>query len=323
VTNELEQVDAMCMAGQAVRSAKKKNIDENDLKRLKVLCDEMAATKSQKARLKMKWIKYLRPIMGRDVFDWRKSEIIDMFARYQTVEEVKANLEKKGYSTAIDHIWKFFLNNRDIIDKKRAEFLRSAKDHFLATDAGRMETLAMLHQRFVGIFNDTYSTSNPNKTELRLLSQEIRAIIEQARKEIKGEEVKLTIDGKIDINASIQAAATIQDISKKLPINIIPIYLVATKQGIDPHLILSSLTNSFYKNFNGFRKLKNSGPAPTTLDIIRNYDWNEISKYHSDKPEDQTQETDYEEISFVEMEKVKTKREKLLELINQQMTDKS
>jgi hypothetical protein len=321
-TKELEQIDAMSPNGVAVKRSKQKNISLQDLKMLRDLCDEMEDLKVQKSRLKRKWLKWVRPRMGRDVFDWRKAQIIDMFAKYAHFDEVKKNLEEMGYVVQIDHVYKFFLNNKDVIDKKRTEFIRSARDHYLATDAGRMETLAMLHSRFMELFNTAYNSISPNKAELRALSQEIRAIIEQARKEIKGEEVKLTIDGKIDINASIQAAATIQDISKRIPINIIPIYLVAVKQGINPNQILASLVSSFYKDFNGFNRLNTKGQVPTTMDIIRNYDWNEINRFHEQKKEEVIETVEYEEMAFAEVQKVQTKREKLLELINSQLADK-
>jgi len=322
VTSEVEQVDALGLNGQAVKKAKDKNISLEDLKRLRDLCDEMELSKKQKSRLKMKWLKYVRPRMGSSVFDWRKAFIIDMFAKYVSFEEVKKNLEDLGYMVAIVDVHKFFLNNKDIIEKKRTDFLRSARDHYLATDAGRMETLAILHTRFMNLFNQAYSATNQNKPELRALSQEIRAIIEQARKEIKGEEIKLTVDGKIDINASLQAAATIQDISKKLPINIIPIYLVAVKQGINPNNILASLVGSFYRDFNGFNRMNSRGVAPTTMDLIRNYDWNEIRQYQENKKEKVEEVVDYEEIPFIEAEKIKSKRERLLEMINRQVDQK-
>jgi hypothetical protein len=315
-------VDAMNWAGRAIKLAKEKGISEGDLARLTDLSKAMEMRKVQKSRLKVKWMKYVRPRMGRDVYDWQKSNIIEQYSRYANHDEVKKELEKLGYSVNMGYLMKFFLNNKDIIDKKRLEFIRSSRDHYLATDAGRMETLAMLHAKFVQMFNDGYATSKPDKNMLRALSQEIRAIVEQARKEIKGEEVKLTIDGKIDINASMQATLTIQEISRKIPINVIPIYMVAVKRGINPNSIIASLVNSFYKDFNGFSKIKGTGQVPNTMDIIRNYDWNEIAQYHRDKPEENDDSiVQYEEIPFHEVSKVQNKRELLLKLIKEQTSE--
>jgi len=322
-TGDAEQIDAAGLNTRVQKIAKKRGISDVDLKRLDDACREMAELKHQKTRIKFKWLKYVRARYGKGVFDWRKADILEWYSHYDTHEEVKKKLEEAGYSVETTQLMNFFLNNKDVIDKKRVDFVRSSHDHYLATDAGRMETLALLHAKFMKLFNESYGKIEPNKLELKALSQEIRAIVEQARKEIKGEEVRLTVDGKIDINASLQAAATIQDISRKLPINIIPIYLVAAKQGINPNNILSSLIGSFYKDFNGFNRLKTKGEVPTTMDIIRNYDWNEIAQFHENKKNEVEETIDYEEISFVEAEKVKSKREKLLEMINKQISEKT
>lgn len=264
---------------------------------------------------------WLRPRLGKDVLDWRKSEIVDLYAKYSSHEEVKKYLENLGYAVNITSVMKFFMGNKDIIEKKRLEFIRSSRDHYLATDAGRMETLAMLHSKFMHMFTDMYLKPNPNKQELRAISQEIRAILEQARKEIKGEEIKLTIDGKIDINASMQAALTIQEVTRKIPVSMISIFLVAAKRGLNPSNIISSLVNSYYKEFNGFGKLNSTDNPPHTMDLIRNYDWNEITLYHANKPEEEvnTIET-YETVPFREAAVIQSKRDQLKQLIQDSLT---
>jgi hypothetical protein len=321
ITKSVETVDAMNLAGMAVRKAKEKNIGESELKQLEALCAEMESRKYLKSKYKWAWTKWVRPRVGRDVFDWRKAEMIDLYAKFCTHEEVKKIVEEWGYSVDISSVYKFFLRNKATIENKRTEFIRSSRDHYLATDAGRMETLAMLHTKFLNLFNNVYGKTEPNKEDLRKISSELRAIIEQARREVKGDEIKLTIDGRIDINASMQASITIQEISKKVPINIIPVYMVAAKQGIDPTHILSSLVHSFYKDYNGFNRIKNGTP-PSTIDIIRNYDWNEITAYHANKPTEVPTMDQYEEVPFTEVPKIQSKREKLLSLIKEQVANK-
>jgi len=317
-TKEVESVDTLLFNGMAVKRAKEKNISPTDLTSLEDLCKEMEERKHQKSRLKFAWLKWIRPRLGKDIFDWRKADIIDEFAKYKTFEEVEEILKNWGYQTDSVLIYKFFLKNKDTIDRKRMEFIRSAKDHYLATDAGRVETLSILYSKFMAIFNDLYSKKDRDttqiRTELKGISQEIRAIIEQVRKEIKGDEVKLTIDGKIDVNATLMAASTITDISKKVPIHLIPVYLTAAKQHINPHIILTALTSSFYSQFNGFSKLS-TNLVPTTMDLIRNYDWNEIEQYQRSKPDSSIQDVSYEELPLKDTQKVQSNRDKLLEII--------
>jgi hypothetical protein len=115
-------------------------------------------------------------------------------------------------------------------------------------------------------------------------STEIRGIIEQVRKEVKGDEIRLTVDGKIDITASIQANRTIQDFNQKLPINMFIISLVAAKKGINPMNLMAQLGNSFYSNYNGFNKLAGDDEEmKLPSHFINSYDWNEIENIHKEK----------------------------------------
>lgn len=323
LTGEVEHIDCIGIKMNVIRTARKKHIPEQEIRAVEDACSRMANLKHQKGRAKMRWLNWIRPRMGRDVFEWRKAEIIEMFGRYSTADEVKRKLVELGYQVAIDHVYKFLLNNKDVIDKKRVEFIRSVKDHYLATDAGRMETLAILHSRFMKMFDEAYNQGKRDTSELKAISGEIRALLEQARKEIKGEEIKLTVDGKIDINASIQAAITIQELSRKLPINIIPVYLVAVKQRINPSTILTQLVGSFYKDFNGFNRLQSQGSPQSTIDLIRNYDWNEIVRHHTNKSLQQPETIDFEELPVEQSAAVKSKRQKLMELIDRQSKDPS
>ncbi len=318
VTKEVEEVDLHAFQGIAVKMAKNRNISREDLTVLLELCAGVELMKQQKGRLKNRWMGWVRKKYGDNIFDWRRADVLDLFARFHTQTEIRETIIGWGYKVSIIDVQKFFLKHKDLIEKKRHDFIMTSKDYYLATDAGRMETLSMLHFRFVNLFNAEYSKPNPSRDVLGALSREIRGVIEQARKEIKGDEVKLTIDGKIDINASLQAANTMHEISKKMPINMIPVYLVAAKMGINPDHIMVSLVNSLYKDFNGYQKLHNDGSPPSTMDIIRNYDWNEIAAYHANKPNVAPESlTVYEEVPFVEQAKIKTKREKLQQLLNE------
>lgn len=318
LTGDLEEVDCMMFRGAAEKYALARNISKSDLELLRVLTLEMEQRKKAQMRLKQGWVKWVRKRAGRDVYEWRKADMVEWYARFFSHDEVKEKLEKMGYYVDINSLYKFFLRNKDTIDKARVEFIRSSHDHYIASEAGRMETLSMLHYKFIKKFDEEFSKHRSDNKELRLLSQEIRAVLDQARKELKGEEVKLTIDGKIDINASIIASRTIQEVSRKIPINLIVIYLIAAKRGIQPHNILTSLTTSFYKDFNGFGKVS-AGQPKNTIDLIRSYDWNEIVEYQKNKQveDNEIPLSMYEEVPFTEQAKVITKREKLKNLLQQ------
>jgi len=105
------------------------------------------------------------------------------------------------------------------------------------------------------------------------------------------------------------------------------VYLVAAKARLDPHMLLTSLVTGFYKDYNGFGPMTGEGRPPITNDIIRNYNWDEIKRYHKDKQDKKEREgerdvyVEYEEMPFAKQAQVKTKRERLMEMLNENKND--
>ena len=161
ITNDIETVDLRGLPGRVQAIAVSKGISEADLKLLDKQVVIFQGLKTTKQRYNMKWKGWLRK-QGDGVFDWKKAEIVEMFGRYMTNEEVREKLMEDGYEVTNLELVKFLTVNKAAINKKKLEFVNSAKDHFLATDAGRMESLAMLHGKFLKLFNDLYA--QPNKS---------------------------------------------------------------------------------------------------------------------------------------------------------------
>jgi hypothetical protein len=204
------------------------------------------------------------------MLDLRANEVIDLYARFFSVDEiVKIITDKWGLSINAPVVRKFYVDNKEKIDKLKAEFILSSKSIRVATDAGRMEILAKLAWEMETKFDKGKSIE---------VSKELRSILEQVRKEVKGDEIRLTIDGKIDINATIQANKTIHEALQKLPINMIVIGLTAAKQGLNPSSIIASLSNSYYAKFNGFNKLLDKAEIQLPGQYIKTYNWEEIRK---------------------------------------------
>lgn len=321
LTQEIEHVDCRGIKGNLIIQAKKKNIDPSKIKELEQYIAACSLMKGEVSVAGVAWRKWLRPKIGKNVFEYRKSEILEMFGRYASNEDVKAKIESWGYEANMSYIHQFRLNNRDLIDKKRLSFLSTSRDYYVATEVGRIETLAMLHSKLLEQFTTlSQKIETPAlREEMRSLSKAIQVILEQVRKETKGDEVKLTIDGKIDLNAATQAVNTIMEVCKKMPIHIIPVYMTAAKIGINPHNILTSLTNSFYKDFNGFSALNNEGKPPKTSDLIKSYDWGTITKENielENNPLKVDSILEYNEINTIETEKVLSTRDILKNILN-------
>ena len=172
---------------------------------------------------------------------------------------------KKGYSVSPTLLKVFYQDNRETIERRKLKFIDSKKDFFIATETGRLQVLNELLLTWRMKFSQEEKIS---------YSTEIRKVLEQARKECKGEQLFLTVDGKIDINAMIHGQDNVAEALQKLPINMIVIGLVAAKAGINPATIIGQLASSYYKDHNGYNaNFLDGKDIQLPGDIIRNTSW--------------------------------------------------
>lgn len=308
VTGGVKTMDCKASVGLVRKWAKSFNASKTDIDELVRISTELQQLKVQKATYNKEWSKevYGKKRGEKTILDVRYAEVIDLYSKFYTSDEIlKIIVDKWGLAIKYDVVKQFYIDNRDKIERKRAEYVLTSKDSRLATDAGRMEVLSKLAWEMERKFDDKKSIE---------YSKELRSIIEQIRKEVKGDEIKLTIDGKIDITATIQANQTIHESLQKLPINMIVIGLTAAKQGLNPSALIGSLANSYYAKFNGFNKLGDRGEIQLPGQYIKSYNWDEIRMKNEEQIVDIETIEVYEE-ALREPEKIeaKTNRQKLLE----------
>ena len=215
-----------------------------------------------------------------NVTDWKKQDILEQFGEYKNVDQVLEWMKDQGLPVQRGKLVKLYQDNLDDIKDRRLRFLSRSKEYYLATETGRIESLSYLYSQTLAQWE---------KTKNRGYISEARSIIEQVRKEVKGDEIKLTVNGQIDFTATIQANRSLADFMTKIPINMFIVSLVAGKKGVNPQDIMAQLTNSFYRRWNGFSEL-----APEDEEIklpshyIKDYNWEEINRKHKDKDEQAT-----------------------------------
>jgi len=311
VTGAVKVIDCKASVGCARKWARSFNAPESDIAELVRICTDLQRLKVDKATLNKEWSKevYGKRRGEKTILDVRYAEVIELYSKFYTSDEIlKIITEKWGLAIKYEVVKKFFIDNKDKIERKRAEYVLNSKESRFATDAGRMETLSKLAWEMEMKFEKNKSIE---------VSKELRSIIEQIRKEVKGDEIKLTIDGKIDIAATIQANQTIHEALQKLPINMIVIGLTAAKQGLNPSSLIGSLANSYYARFNGFNKLGDKGEIQLPGQYIKTYNWEEIRTRNEQQTVDVETIEVYEE-DMKEQEKVeaKTQKQKMLDLLN-------
>lgn len=239
--------------------------------------------------------------------------LLELFGKFNPVEEIiKIIKAETGTELGITELTQFYNSNKAIIEKRKEEYLHSSNQYKIATDAGRLEILNTLLTDMLLKYKDRLEQGKD--ALVKVYSQEVRAILEQARKEVKGNELKLTVDGKIDITATLHGVENTDRIMRCVPINSIVIGLVAAKVGLNPTVIISQLATSYYKDFNGFNQMilgKDNIQLPG--DYIRTYDWDDLREKNKKFLGEMS--TPIEEASYEEVEIADKKKSEILERI--------
>jgi hypothetical protein len=205
-----------------------------------------------------------------------ETTIIELLGQFKTKDEIKKIIYDYYTIEITDHkINNIKVKYLDKIDKLKSEWEGSFDEFSVTRKRGRIERLVYLLQTQTA----QYTTSN---TFPVVRSVEIRAILEQIRKEIEGNKIEFDIKGNIDITASINMNMSIQQITQQVSINSFIVGLVAAKRGIDPTKLMHSLTNSYYKSLNGFTPGGENQELSYPSNLINSYDWNRIEELHKD-----------------------------------------
>ena len=247
---------------------------------------------------------------GRQIAEYAE-ELINYFSECNTVKDV-IRIIKMRHSVTLNplSLKVFYQDNKQTIEKKKLLFLSKKQDFTIATDSGRLSILNELLVTWKEKFDREPSLS---------VSKEIRGVLEQARKEIKGDQLFLTVEGKIDIAATIHAQENVAQTLQRLPINLLIIGMVAAKGGINPARLIYELSSSYYRDKNGFNLINEGTTTTLPGEYIRNIEWETLKENNErwEKNNEQFQEAVViEEVS----PQINDKKQKLLELLRQSKT---
>lgn len=228
------------------------------------------------------------------LFNEYSTEIIEKLGKGWTCVDVHADMLKRGVDLSLVQLREFQYKNREKILELRNAWNNDTGDISLSVKKSRLEKLQYLLNEILLDFDKT--TTPMLRTTL---SKEARGIIDQARKEVEGEELKLTIDGKIDVEATIAAVMNSNQMLLGLTINQIIISRVAARLRLSSQWMIDRLAHSYYAKYNGYRRNDdlNSKPIyPTSVvyDILddnmamKNAEWEKTQMSYQLPPEEQT-----------------------------------
>lgn len=236
--------------------------------------------------------------------------LLDLFGSLCSIRDVRKIIkQKEGYDLEEGELQKFYNENKTVIESRQSKFVLKSDKYRVATEAGRLEIINDILTDLLLKYEEYIEKGQ--ETKAVNMSREIRNLLEQARKEVKGNELKLTVDGKIDISATIHGGENISRIMRDIPINSIIIGLVAAKSQLKPETLIYQLATSWYKDFNGFnRNILGQDQIMLPGDLIKQYDWGELQE-QSTKFLNEMKPPQITDIEVIQEEKGEDIREKL------------
>lgn len=205
-------------------------------------------------------------------------KLITLFSKFNPVEEIiKIMKADTGVVLGMQELTRFYNANKTVIEKRKDEYIKSSGTYRIANEAGRLEIMNTLLTDLLIGYNKAIKEEKPSIAAI--YSKDIKNLLEQARKEVKGNDIKLTVDGKIDITATIHGVENIGKVMQHIPINAIVVGLVAAKARLNPLVLVNQLSTSYYSNFNGFNKnILGRGEIQLPGELVRTYDWTELEE---------------------------------------------
>lgn len=226
--------------------------------------------------------------LNKSLFDEYSTKVLEMLGKGWTAQEVHKNLLLEGADVPMRAIIDFQTKNKDQILALRNQWNQDLQDVPLTSKRSRLEKLSFLYHEIQGDFEGC-------KTPMLKanLSKELRGILDQARKEVEGEELKLTIDGNIDVNATINVAMSSSRLLHGLTVNQLIISRVAARLKLPSQYLIDRLAHSYYAKYNGYRtnedlKTKPIYPTSVQYDILseemvrKNQKWEREQKEYED-----------------------------------------
>ena len=206
--------------------------------------------------------------LNKSLFDEYSTKVLELLGKGWTAQEVHKQLLLEGADVPMRAIIDFQTKNKDQIMTLRSQWNQDLQDVPLTSKRSRLEKLSYLYHEISGDFENCKTPVLKSN-----LSKELRGILDQARKEVEGEELKLTIDGNIDVNATLNVAMSSSRLLHGLTVNQLIISRVAARLKLPSQYLIDRLAHSYYAKYNGYRtnddlKTKPIYPTSVQYDIL-------------------------------------------------------
>jgi hypothetical protein len=238
--------------------------------------------------------------------------ILKKAGEFKSVTQIHKELtSRKGFNITIKALREFLSENKTVIDKLREDYKNELLNGSIVIDSGRLKFWMEAYDYYYDRWAMDRKQSDFNVCE---------RIINNVRTEIKGD-VTIKIDGRIDITHSLETAKSLGQKMGELNISLITIALAAQKTDINPLILMSQLTKSYYNKWNGIAEKPLDLDQKHTLvpisNLIKSYNWDEIREKNDGSNENNETIQEAIIIKDDEIKTVESKKEHLLRLLRQ------
>lgn len=253
------------------------------------------------------------------ILEARKAEMLELFAMYYAPDEIhKRLLEETGLQLNISSVRRFYKKYRVEIEKLQLEYDAEYGAVGISRKRSRLEILDLMLRRIKAEFDKT------SGKHMLPYAREMKNILEQARKEVEGEQIRLNIDGSINITATIESSKGVEQLYSDINFMTLLISRVAARMRINPMMLNYQLTNSWYAKFTGIKRndsIMDEEPDYPSKIILN---WDDLQSKAEKKEQEykKLQKKFTEEIECESIEEEESQAEKLRQALRDRLKEK-
>lgn len=174
------------------------------------------------------------------LFDARRLEIIELFGRMFSVQEVhQVCLEEWKIPVGIQQVAEFRSAHSAMIEEKIKNHQASFSDIRLGHKRSRLEEYCWIYNE-----SKTKYQKIANREDLKVMV----TVLDKIKDETEGSQVNVNVSGEVNVQLTVDQHAQ-KEIMAGLGLRQIIIGRVASKMGAEPAILVNRLTTSYYSKF--------------------------------------------------------------------------
>lgn len=203
-----------------------------------------------------------------------KALILELMGQMHSDEEIQEKLAMEGIPTNITNIKKFRQKHKAQVEKLQDDYEKEWHTIGITRKRARLDQLAYMYNKLKRSFDESKGTTQVP------YSKEMREILNQVKREVEGDSIHLTVDGKIDVVTTIQMSQQITELYANINYMALVMARVAARSRVNPLLLQYYLMNSWYARFSGIvrnEKIFDENPTYPSAIVLN---WEGIREQH-------------------------------------------